>query len=63
MTKEKLYKLIKEHGGIRTFHTHPCGCGGWCNTIVCADGYSRTLTLREERWVGEAAEYELGVVH
>jgi hypothetical protein len=41
--------LFKAYGGIKAIHVHPhrgkrTGQRGWANTVICHDGFRRTLT-------------------
>lgn len=48
-----IVQVLESHGGIASVHTRPwrdltTGEKGWANTVVCHDGYERTLTLEEQ---------------
>lgn len=54
---DAIRELVTQHGGIQEVRTHRAesfdrrtggGRRGWANTIVCRDGWTRTLTPAEE---------------
>lgn len=54
MSGRQLQEVLDSHGGVVSVHTHPATCrhagrAGWANTLVCRDGYRRTLARWEER--------------
>jgi hypothetical protein len=53
MRGRELDALFTQHGGIVRIITHPAidrrtGRRGWANTVECADGFTRQLTIAEE---------------
>jgi hypothetical protein len=48
MTGKQLYELFQQHGGVARIHTRPVK-GGWANTSVAHDGFTRTQTATEDR--------------
>lgn len=48
MSGRQLHELFQQHGGVAQIHTRPVH-GGWANTYVAADGFTRTLNAREEK--------------